>query len=98
MRCAPAMHPGEVCMAGHECDTGLFCYPSAGACNAEWSGGTCLYKQKASACDGERGAVCGCDGNTYASACLAKVSNVGVVREGPCVIDIERNGDTDPAR
>src|SRR5207245_6789675 len=83
-RCAPAMQPGELCMAGHECDTGLFCYPAPGVCNAAWNGGTCVSQTKASACDGESGAVCGCDGKTYASACLARVSNVGVVGEGAC--------------
>lgn len=83
-RCAPSMQPGESCMAGHECDSGLLCYPTHGACNAAWDGGHCVLKQKASACDGEVGSICGCDGKTYASECLARVSNVGVAKPGAC--------------
>lgn len=83
-RCAPSMQPGEACMAGHECDDGLLCYPNQGVCHAEWNGGHCVLKQRASACDGETESVCGCDGKTYASECLARVSNVGVAKVGAC--------------
>jgi len=78
------MQPGEACMAGHECDDGLLCYPSAGTCHTPWVGGHCILRQRASACDGEAGAVCGCDGKTYASECLARVSNMGIARAGAC--------------
>src|SRR5262249_6678869 len=83
-RCSPSMQPGGGCMAGHECDEGLFCYPPQGSCNATLQGGRCVLKQKASACDGEVGSMCGCDGKTYASECLARVSNVGVAKVGAC--------------
>ena len=94
-RCSPSMQPGQSCMFGRDCDDGLLCYPPVGTCTTGWVSGTCVVAQRASACDGQSDPVCGCDGKTYASTCLASVSSVGVVKAGACDAIVE---STPPAQ
>jgi hypothetical protein len=84
-RCTTDLQPGEGCFAGRACAEGLACIPADGTCDPVWRGGTCTAPVKDVACDGEPvGAVCGCDGLTYASACLARASGRGVASFGAC--------------
>ena len=77
--------PGETCTDAHRCATGLLCIPSDAHCNVEWEGGTCALPAKTVTCDREEtNPVCGCDGKTYANACLARVSGAGISHAGEC--------------
>jgi hypothetical protein len=79
------MQPGETCTDAHPCANGLLCIPSDRHCNVEWEGGTCALPAKTVACDREEtNPVCGCDGKTYANACLARVSGAGIAHAAEC--------------
>ncbi len=81
-RCGPSQTEGQVCMVARDCADGLACYPSAGACNAEVMGGTCVRPIGAASCDGDaRVPVCGCDGRSYDNACLALAAGVGLTAD-----------------
>ena len=85
-RCAPDLQPGEPCMMGRPCAQGLACVSSAGACEATWTSGTCVLPSSGVECEdvAATGPVCGCDGRSYGSACLAGAAGVGVASEGAC--------------
>jgi len=84
-RCTDDMQPGEVCFAGHTCAEGLVCAPGGTACDPIWFGGTCVVPNDDSACaeDGYDPA-CGCNGVTYANACLATAAGAGTRSSGAC--------------
>lgn len=66
------------------CGMGLFCQHQPGAlCGAADAGGICV-KVIASCPTAPSKPVCGCDGKTYATACLATVSQVGILDLGGC--------------
>jgi hypothetical protein len=84
-RCSDDLQPGETCLAGHACASGLLCAPSGLQCNATWYGGTCVIPNDDSACVNDAySPVCGCDGVTYSNACLATASGAGVSANGVC--------------
>jgi hypothetical protein len=87
-RCTPTMQPGEPCFNVDACAAGLACVPADGACDGGFSGGTCGLPGYTTTCEDEAtaslGGVCGCDGRTYGTACLARASGAGVRAIGPC--------------
>jgi hypothetical protein len=84
-RCTSELQPGEVCYEAIACSAGLACAPTDGACNPIWWGGTCVVPGDETACAGLPSApVCGCDGTTYESECLAVASGSGMKASGAC--------------
>ena len=76
---------GEIC-GGHlvaGCQEGYFCdYPDNMACgNAD---GTGICVKALPACDAVLAEVCGCDGNTYSSACVANAAGTDTSHTGAC--------------
>lgn len=75
---------GEPCLPGDACGPGLTCVPLPGLCDASLDvAGFCLPAD-AEGCFGELGVVCGCNGETYESACDAAAVGVGIEHPGPC--------------
>lgn len=67
------------------CDAGLFCsYLPETKCGTVSKQGVCLSTSQA--CSGPSEPVCGCDGRTYDSACLAANAGISVSRRGDCKI------------
>ena len=88
---------GEACggMMGLRCqgaDSGsTFCnYEPADLCGAADAMGRCTIAPVA--CPRHYRPVCGCDGETYANACLARAARTGVADYGPCEGDEDRGG------
>ncbi len=85
VRRASVAGDGDVCgvRGAPLCEAGTFCnFPIAAACGAADAPGTC--EAIPSDCSPRGTAVCGCDGVTYASACLAAQAEVSVEHEGAC--------------
>ena len=73
---------GAQCSSNAECGEDAYCSKADGFCDDL---GFCRPRPDPAACDGAPAdAVCGCDGITYGSACLAAVAGVNVQRPGPC--------------
>jgi hypothetical protein len=69
------------CAADEYCD-----FPDDG-CGAADRPGTCV--RRPTACTREYMPVCGCDGRTHATACVAASAGVDVAQPGPCAGDDE---------
>ena len=70
-------------IAGFECPEDMYCYyPLDAACGAGDQMGTC--EPKLEVCTARYEPVCGCDGNTYSSACEAAAAGTSVASEGAC--------------
>lgn len=85
-RTQPAAGEGEACGSRGllSCAEGLFCeYPESSACGETDGPGTCAVAPDA--CIEIFQPVCGCDGETYANACLASAAEASVRHTGACL-------------
>ena len=65
------------------CPPGEYCrYPFGALCGAIDSVGSC--QPRPASCVDDQSPVCGCDGQTYSSACLAAAAGISVAHRGPC--------------
>ncbi len=81
----PASTGASVCgtRGASPCPTGTFCdYVAGSNCGADDRGGRC--EPVPEMCTREFMPVCGCDGTTYPTACVAHSAAVSVAHDGPC--------------
>lgn len=70
------------CATSDECAADEYCqFPALDACGATMTG---VCQARPLECGGSAGKVCGCDGEEYASECLAWIDGVAVEYNGPC--------------
>ncbi|MFT3765891.1 MAG: Kazal-type serine protease inhibitor domain-containing protein [Minicystis sp.] len=72
------------CASSDECASGEFCSMASGVCVSPRALGFC--KPIPDDCPGIAQTVCGCDGKTYANACLASVARQSVASTGTCSV------------
>ena len=66
-----------------ECPADQFCdFPAGSMCGATDRGGHCVARPQM--CTRELNPVCGCDGQTHATACVANSQGVSVAHPGEC--------------
>lgn len=79
-----------------ECDTGEYCdFPVGGACGRNGSAGVC--RPRPELCTREYMPVCGCDGRTWPTRCVAATQGVDAVSDGPCPGDVAVSAPQPPA-
>ncbi|MCG8555851.1 MAG: hypothetical protein MJD61_11280 [Proteobacteria bacterium] len=82
--CGPTT--GKVCggLLGQACDAREYCaYQPGQHCGAADATATCQPRPEI--CPAIYAPVCGCDGKTHSSACVAAASGTGVLQQGPCI-------------
>jgi hypothetical protein len=66
------------------CGAGEYCaYPATGFCGAAGQTGVCMPRPEA--CTMQYDPICGCDGVTYPSSCVAAAAGVSVASTGECL-------------
>jgi len=81
--CGPTT--GKACgaRAGNTCTANEYCaYTEGSLCGAADAEATCMTRPNV--CDSIYAPVCACDGQTYASSCMAAQAGSGVLHAGPC--------------
>lgn len=79
-----------------ECDTGEYCdFPVGGACGESGRAGVC--RPRPELCTREYMPVCGCDGRTWPTRCVAASQGVDAVSDGPCRGDVGVTAPVPPA-
>ncbi len=73
------------CTDDSACAEAGFCFSPQGECGAVL--GLCVKVPES--CKEQQAPVCGCDGETYESACAASIAKVNVAEEGPCPLECE---------
>ena len=69
---------------GGTCAEDEYCgYEAGSGCGDDDAGSVC--KPRPAECPEEHASVCGCDGETYESACLANAAGTGVAIDAPCL-------------
>ncbi|MFT3923773.1 MAG: Kazal-type serine protease inhibitor domain-containing protein [Myxococcales bacterium] len=86
--CGTAGNTGKTCggFAGLSCEAGQFCNyeEAAGGQGCGIADGTGVCTDKPKLCGKDYNPVCGCDGETYNSRCLAQLKGVSIASEGAC--------------
>ena len=75
------------CTSDASCPDDEWCYFSEGTCHEPGAAGTCRERVAAPCVAPDPGggdAVCGCDGMTYESACVATSSSMSILHDGAC--------------
>jgi hypothetical protein len=87
---------GPACggQSGGTCLTGEFCKPAEGDCTIGAAGNCAPIPPS---CSTVVTPVCGCNGTTYANACLADAASVAIDHAGPCAANVVACGGGAPA-
>ena len=86
-----ACPPLKTCggLTGARCDIDEFChFQTEAQCGAADQTGLCRPLVTGGLCTAEFDPVCGCDGKTHSNECIALISGVSVLHEGPCEVPI----------
>jgi hypothetical protein len=84
--CTEALCTGKTCggIAALTCPDPLYCnFPTSTNCGATDQSGSCMTKPQV--CTAIYMPVCGCDGNTYSSECVANSVGISVKTQGACM-------------
>jgi hypothetical protein len=80
---------GQTCRTNDECGPLEYCQKAVGDCN-----GVGVCAERPGACPAIFDPVCGCDGITYSSACVAAAAGMNVAHEAPCCPgDVDLDGE-----
>lgn len=71
--------------AGNTCNAAEYCaYVPGGLCGATDAEAVCKTRPSSCVAVSDTPPVCGCDGNTYSSDCVAAMAGTGVLQAGAC--------------
>lgn len=68
--------------SGHSCDADEFCRYENEGC--DWADAQGVCQERPEACTRVYAPVCGCNGQTFANRCLARVAGFDAAHAGPC--------------
>ncbi len=94
----PIAGSGRRCRSARalECDSGEYCdFPVGAACGARGRAGVC--RPRPELCTREYMPVCGCDGRTWPTRCVAASQGVDAASDGACPGDVGEAAPTPPA-
>ena len=81
-RCTLERQPNDSCTPAFPCAEGLVCMLPSGVCSPWLEYGTCGFAP--TTCVEQTSPSCGCDGQTYASECIARAVGVNIAHAGAC--------------